>query len=323
MAAAVLLGFGSGLVYADRPGASAGPDPIVSEGPTSPAFPQEPEPVAAVAEKVMASVVHIETRSGIGSGVVYDPEGLILTAAHVVEGQEMVRVRLLDGSLHVGQVLGGDERTDVAVVRIEASGLPAAELALDEEIRVGQLAVAIGSPFGLDSTVTSGVVSAVNQTVGRDGNFQAMIQTDAAINPGNSGGALANRNGAVIGINVSIFTLSGGNQGIGFAIPIDLAYETAVAIVAGERLERAVLGITGTGVESGQAGALVTGVSPGSGADRAGIQIGDVIVEVEGVTVRSIQDVAAQVRRHRPGDTVSIVLLRAGERIELEAVLGR
>jgi serine protease Do len=220
-------------------------------------------------------------------------------------------------------VLGEDVATDVAVVRVDASGLPAAELALDQEVQVGQLAVAVGSPFGLDQTVTAGVVSAVNQTVVRGRTFQAMIQTDAAINPGNSGGALANRDGEVIGINVSIFSLSGGNQGVGFAVPIDVAYETARAIVAGEPIERAVLGITGTRAQTGPAGALVTGVSPGSGAEASGIQVGDVIVEVDGVAVRSIQDVAAQVRRHRPGDTVTIALLRAGERIEVDVVLGR
>lgn len=280
------------------------------------------EPVAQVAEALLPSVVQIESPAGLGSGVIYDSEGLILTAAHVVAGSDRVQVRLSDGSQYTGEVLGGDVPTDIAVVRVDATDLPAAPLALDEELQVGQMAVAIGSPYGLDSTVTAGVVSAIDQTVGNRGGFQSLIQTDAAINPGNSGGALANRDGEVIGINVSIFSASGGNDGVGFAVPIDVAHELAEAVVSGEAIESAVLGIAGTNTESGPAGALVTGIEPGSGADDAGIQIGDVIVSIDGTRVDGIGDLAAQVRSHRPGDVVSIELLRAGESIEIEATLG-
>lgn len=280
------------------------------------------EPVAEVAESLLPSVVQIETGLGVGSGVIYDADGLILTAAHVVEGADQVTIRLSDGTQYEGQVLGGDVPSDIAVVEVDATDLPAAPLGIDDEVRVGQLAVAIGSPYGLDSTVTSGVISAVNQTVGRGANFQSLIQTDAAINPGNSGGALANRQGEVIGINVSIFSRSGGNDGVGFAVPIGVAQDLAESIVAGEPIDTAVLGITGSNSDGDVSGALVASVQPGSGADQAGIEVGDVVLSVDGVRVDGIGDVAAQVRANRPGDTITIELIRNGETIELEATLG-
>jgi S1-C subfamily serine protease len=280
------------------------------------------EPVADVADALLPSVVQIETAAGLGSGVIYDSGGLILTAAHVVEGSETVSVRMSDGTQHTGRVLGGVVGADIAVVEVDATGLPAASLDLDGDIRVGQLAVAIGSPYGLDSTVTSGVVSAVNQSVGGRNGFQSLIQTDAAINPGNSGGALANRNGDVIGINVSIFSATGGNDGVGFAVPIDLAADLADSIVSGEPISTAVLGISGTDAESGPSGALVAEVQPGSAAESAGIQIGDVITEVDGVRVQGIGDVAAQIRTHRPGDVLDLVVRRAGAEMTISAELG-
>lgn len=284
--------------------------------------PSSKEPVAAVAKALLPSVVRIDTPRGGGSGVIYDSDGLILTAAHVVAGTDTVQVRLSDGTQHQGRVLGGDLGTDIAVVEVDATGLPAAPLALDEEVEVGQLAVAIGSPFGLDQTVTAGVVSAVNQTVVGRGTFQSLIQTDAPINPGNSGGALANRHGEVIGINVSIYSTSGGNIGVGFAVPIDVAYDLAQDIVAGEPIERAILGIQGTNAEGERPGALVISVQPGSGADEAGIESGDVIISIDGVRVTNIGDLVAQVGAHRPGDTVEVELIRDGETMRLEVTLG-
>lgn len=280
------------------------------------------EPVAAVAESLLPSVVQIDTPTGLGSGVIYDSEGLILTAAHVVAGSDRVAVRLSDGTQYSGTVLGGDAPTDIAVVEVDATDLPAAPLALDADLQVGQMAVAIGSPYGLDSTVTAGVISALNQTVGNQGGFQSLIQTDAAINPGNSGGALANRDGEVIGINVSIFSRSGGNDGVGFAVPIDVAYELAGSVVSGEAIEQAVLGISGTNTESGPAGALVTGVEPGSAAEQAGIRIGDVILSIDDVRVSGIGDLAAQVRSHQPGEAVPLEILRGEGQIEVDATLG-
>ncbi|HEX2153057.1 MAG TPA: trypsin-like peptidase domain-containing protein [Acidimicrobiia bacterium] len=325
----LLLGVGLGWLIFATPAEEtdqAAPETTVSaqEQPEAPAEGSSgaEEPVAAVAEALLPSVVQIQTPTGEGSGVIYDSEGLILTAAHVVAGNDAVIVRLSDGSQFEGTVLGGDPATDIAVVEVEGGDLPAAPLAVDGDLQVGQLAVAIGSPFGLDSTVTSGVVSAVNQTVGRGGNFQSLIQTDAAINPGNSGGPLVNRDGEVIGINVSIFSTSGGNVGVGFAVPIDVASDLADSVVAGEPIERAILGITGTNTESGTAGALVTGVVEGSGAAEAGIQVGDAILSVEGVEVQGIGDLVAQLGTYDPGDTVTLEIIRGGETMEIEATLG-
>lgn len=321
--AMLLLGLGIGAIAFGEDD-SPPPAPETSDEAEVPQATVDPavEPVAAVAEKVLPSVVQLESPAGVGSGVIYDPDGLILTAAHVVAGVDVVEVRLSDGTKYQGRVLGGDASTDVAVVEVDATDLPAADLALDSEVQVGQLAVAIGSPFGLDSTVTSGVVSAVNQTVGRGNHFQSLIQTDAAINPGNSGGALANRDGEVIGINVSIYSPSGGNIGVGFAVPITVAYDLAEAVVAGEPIERAVLGITGTTTESGPAGALVIGVVPGSGADTGGVEVGDVIMAVDGTRVETIGDLIARIGTYRPGSVVTLDVIRAGEELQLEVELG-
>lgn len=328
LVATLLVGLALGwLVFgemptSEEPGAAPTTTVAPSDDAAGPALDAAEEPVAAVAEALLPSVVQIETPTGLGSGVIYDSDGLILTAAHVVAGSDQVAVRLSDGSQYTGTVLGGDLPTDIAVIEVDATDLPAAPLALDTDLQVGQMAVAIGSPYGLDSTVTSGVVSALNQTVGNRGNFQSLIQTDAAINPGNSGGALANRDGEVIGINVSIFSRSGGNDGVGFAVPIDVAYDLAESVVSGEAIEQAVLGISGTNTESGPAGALVTGVQPGSAADEAGIRLGDVILSIDGVRVDDIGDLAAQVRSHQPGDTIPLEVLRGDEQVEIEATLG-
>ncbi len=192
------------------------------------------EPVAEVAAALAPAVVQIESSGGLGSGVVYDAGGLVLTAAHVVDGVTAVRVRLADGRVLEGAVLGVDTTTDIGVVRVSPDGeLPVAVLALDTEPQVGQLAVAIGSPFGLEQTVTAGVVSAVDRSLpDRDGrSVRNVVQTDAPINPGNSGGALADRGGRVIGINSAIRTTGGGNVGVGFAVPIRVAAQVADQIV--------------------------------------------------------------------------------------------
>ena len=275
------------------------------------------EPVADAAAIILPSVVQIQSGGGVGSGVIYDSNGLILTAAHVVEGSDTVTVRFEDGEEVSGTVLGGTSGADVAVVQVERTGLPAAELALDGAAQVGQLAIAVGSPWGLQGTVTSGVISAVDQPV--DGN--ALLQTDAAINPGNSGGALVDREGRVLGINVSIFSMSGANDGVGFAVPIDVAADLADRVVNGESLGFAMLGVTGSDVESGQAGALIAEVSSDSAADEAGVETGDLVVSIDGVPVQGIEDLAAQVRSHRPGTTVDVVVVRDGGEVTLTVTL--
>jgi S1-C subfamily serine protease len=281
------------------------------------------EPVAAVARALAPSVVQIESNRGLGSGVVYDAEqGLILTAAHVVTGVEQTTVVLSDGTRLSGTVVGADDGTDVGVVQVDHEGLVPAPLNVDEPLQVGQMAIAIGSPFGLDGSVTAGVISAPRRAVtGPDGRTRTMIQTDAAINPGNSGGALADRNGRVVGINDLIFSQSGGNEGIGFAIPIDVAMRSADALLAGEPIEAGYLGITGTAPETGRSGALVTGVLDGSAADSAGVRVGDLIISVDGVPVTSTQELAAAVQAEPPGTEVTLELVRGDETITLTVVL--
>jgi S1-C subfamily serine protease len=255
--------------------------------------------------------------------VIYDSDGLILTAAHVVAGNDTVTVRLNDGEVIQGTVLGGTSGADVAVVEVDRSGQPAADLALDEELRVGQMAVAVGSPWGLQGTVTAGIISAVNQSVPSGGTARSLIQTDAAINPGNSGGPLVDREGRVLGINVSIFSLSGANDGVGFAVPVDIAADIAERVVSGESIETAFLGVTGDNAESGQAGAVITEVTPDSGADQAGVEQGDLVISIDGVRVEGMADLAAQVQSHRPGDTVEIVVVRDGQEVTMEVTFGQ
>ena len=279
------------------------------------------EPIANAAAIILPSVVQIQTQSGVGSGVIYDSDGLILTAAHVVAGEETVTVRFNDGEELQGTVLGGTSGADVAVVKVDRTGLPAAELALDSDPIVGQMAIAVGSPWGLQGTVTSGIISAVNQSIPSGGTARSVLQTDAAINPGNSGGPLVDRDGRVLGINVSIFSISGANDGVGFAVPIAVASDIAEQVVAGDTIETAFLGVSVGNVESGQAGALIAEVTPGSAADNAGIEVNDLVISIDGVQVQGGSDLAAQVQTHRPGTTVDVVVVRNGEQLTFNVTL--
>jgi S1-C subfamily serine protease len=282
-----------------------------------------PEPVVTVAETLERSVVQIDTDLGLGSGVIYDSSGLILTAAHVVGDARAVVVQLFDGSKLDGTVVGADEDSDVAVVRIESTGLVAADLAIDEDLRVGQMAIALGSPFGFDQSVTAGVVSATSRAVvDAAGVVMQLIQTDAPINPGNSGGPLANRDAQVIGINDQIISRSGGNDGVGFAIPIARAKEVADQLVEGRVIEQAFLGVSGTDPALGQAGGLVTEVVAGSPADEAGLESGDLVTAVDDVTITSFTELAGAVRAHRPGDQVTLSLTRNGNQNQVRVTLG-
>ncbi len=286
--------------------------PIIVEGDTS-------EPAAAVAAAVGPAVVQLELQGGLGSGVIYDAEGYILTAAHVVQGASQINVRLANGIELAGTVVGAHVPTDVAVVKIPASpDLPVAALGLDVEPIVGQTAIALGSPFGLDQTVTAGIVSALNREV----NGVGMIQTDAAINPGNSGGPLVDRNGRVIGINDAIRTLSGANDGVGFAIPIDLAYIVAQQLVAGEEVRLARLGVSTTPFTDGAVGALVGEVVPGSAAEDAGLLPGDLITAVNGKPITDNFDLRAEILSEYPGTEIELTVIRDGQELRLPATLG-
>jgi len=221
----------------ESPTATTVPAPSLPEtespAPTVPLAPGE-EPVAAVAESLLPSVVQIERSGGVGSGFIYDEAGLIFTAAHVVDGATEVTVTLSDGRSLPGTVLGRMAAQDVAVVSVDGDALVPAPLAVGEEVRVGQTAVAVGSPFGLEQTVTAGIISALDRELEIQGRtIRGLIQTDAAINQGNSGGPLADTSGRVIGINVAIATASGGSNGVGFAVPIETALDIAEEIRAG------------------------------------------------------------------------------------------
>jgi putative serine protease PepD len=327
--AALLLGGTAGAGFAvgesladdDTPAATAPADattPTV-QGVADPSS----EPVAAVAEALSPAVVQLETQTGLGSGFVYDAdEGLIMTAAHVVDGAQQVTVRLADGRSVDGTVVGADDGSDIAVVQVEADGLTAASLALDDPVEVGQLAVAIGSPFGLDQTVTSGVVSAVGRSVQTPGGAVPMIQTDAPINPGNSGGALADRSGRVIGVNDSIASESGGNVGVGFAVPIETAKAVADRLVEGLPITNGYLGVSAADSTGERSGAQVVEVEAGSPGDEAGIEPGDVVTSLDGDAIASSADLVAAVRSREPGTDVTIGIDRQGDEVEVVLTLG-
>lgn len=288
---------------------------------SAPSFLDSDEPIADAAEVILPSVVHIQTQGGLGSGVIYDSSGLIVTAAHVVEGSDTVRVRFSNGDQVEGEVLGTAPEVDVAVIRVPATDLPAATFNT-EKPRVGQMAIAVGSPWGLESTVTAGIISAVDQTNCSADTCSSMVQTDAAINPGNSGGALVDRLGRVVGINVSIFSTSGANDGVGFAVPAAIVTAYADSIVSGEPLKTAFLGVRGADVDTeGQAGSVITEVTQGSAAATAGIEVDDVIIALDGVPVLGWTDLIAQVRAHQPGETVEILLIRDGEDMTISVTL--
>lgn len=279
------------------------------------------EPVAYAAAVLGQSVVQIETGGGLGSGVVY-ADGMIITNAHVVGTARTVTVRDSKGTAVKGQVLGTDAGADVAVVQVTGLRAPAAKLASDKP-KVGQLAVAIGSPYGLTQTVTSGIVSAVNRPVPNNSVVIGMIQTDASINPGNSGGALANRSGEVMGINSSIYSQTGENTGIGFAIPIATAKRIADQLAEGKTVARAGLGLSGpSATPNGDAGAYVQSVTSGGAADKAGIRSGDIIVAVDGVPVASFDELRGLTSGYAPGDRVAVEVNREGRLLDMEVTLG-
>ena len=314
-------------------------DPPEEDAPTIPAVPgpladeDSDEPVADVARVVAPSVVRIATELGQGSGIVWDAEnGYLVTNDHVIGNASVVEVQFASGATTTGDVVGGDAARDIAVVRVDPAenDLIEAVFAPTSTVEVGQLAVAIGSPFGLDQTVTAGIVSAVNRVEfgGSDPTERIpveFIQTDAPINPGNSGGALADRQGRVVGMNTQIRTAGvteSGNVGVGFAVPSDTIILIATRIVNGESLELAFLGIRGDSPTDGTVGAVIVEVDPDTPAELAGFEEGDLIVGLEGEVVASMDELAAEVKLYRPGETVEFEILRDGERLVADVTLG-
>jgi len=280
--------------------------------------------------------------TGVGSGVVFDPAGWVLTNRHVVEGGDSFDVELKDGRVLSGKVYGIDTLTDLAIVKVDATGLPTATIGESDALEVGQLVIAIGSPLGTYSnSVTSGIVSAKGRTITTDGSTRPLtnlIQTDAAINPGNSGGPLLDANGSVVGINTAIASNS---NGIGFAIPIDIARPIMAQAVAGQKLARPYLGIQFVSITRQiadernlpvRAGALVggvdqndqsvPGVQAGTPAAAAGIRDGDIILSVGGKVIDDGHPLDAALAQFSPGDIISIEILRDGQRLTLDATLG-
>jgi S1-C subfamily serine protease len=290
---------------------------------------------AAVAAQVLPSVVRVDISGqaggpfgrrlqGTGSGVIYRSDGYILTNAHVVDGADTVQVTLTSGEKLTARVVGtATPSDDIALLKVDKTGLTPATLASTSDVRVGDLAVAVGSPFGLQGTVTAGVISALHRNVdlGQGERFADAIQTDAPINPGNSGGALAASNGAVIGINTAIVSGSAGNVGVGFAIPIDIARRDADQIIATGHASRPFLGISGESVPGG-GGALVQAVSASGPAARAGIQTGDVIVQVDDARIDSMDELIAVISRLEVGREVGVTVVRNGSRSTLRVTLG-
>lgn len=267
---------------------------------------------------------------GQGSGFIVSGNGLILTNAHVVRDAKDVTVKLTDRREFQAKVLGSDPKTDVAVLKIEASNLPVVPLGDSHNLRVGEWVLAIGSPFGFENSVSAGVVSAKGRALPDDG-FVPFIQTDVAVNPGNSGGPLFNSRGEVIGINSQIFSHTGGYQGLSFAIPIDLAIKIKDQIVATGKASHARLGVAIQDVNQGFSdsfkldkpeGALVANVDKGSPADRAGLQAGDVIRKINGQPIIASNDLSALIGQSAPGQKVAIEIWRQGKREELSAQLG-
>jgi serine protease DegQ len=288
----------------------------------------EEETVIRVARTATPAVVSVARRGGSGSGVIVRSDGIIITTAHVVGSARTVEIRTADGRTFSGTVLGTDEEVDTAIVRISATNLPAAPLADSDRLDVGQLAIAIGNPLGLERTVTRGVVSAINRDPRGVDIAAGLIQTDAAINPGNSGGPLLDSSGRVIGINTAILA---GTTGLGFAIPINVAVDVMEQIVRTGRVRRAYLGVGTRDITPEisryfrlpiEEGVVVLNVGRGTPADRAGIAVEDFIVALDGQKVEDNADLLRLLRTKRPGDTVRVDLVRGTTRRTVNVRLG-
>jgi Do/DeqQ family serine protease len=271
-------------------------------------------------------------QQGLGSGVIVSPEGYLLTNSHVVAGASDIEVQLADGRQARAKIVGADPETDVALLKIELDKLPVIAFGSAQDLQVGDTVLAIGNPFNVGQTVTSGIVSALGRSRLGINTFENFIQTDAAINPGNSGGALVDAEGNLVGINTAIFSRSGGSLGIGFAIPASTAREVMTALLAHGRVERGWIGVetrelTPELVETlkldTEDGLLVSRVVHKAPAEGAGIQLGDVLQAVDGHAVHSPPDLLAVVTALKPGANVPVKLLRGKKALELRLKVGQ
>ncbi len=266
----------------------------------------------------------------LGSGFIISEDGYILTNAHVIADADEVTVRLTDKRQFKARIVGADRRTDVALLKVDAKGLPRVTVGNPDSLRVGEWVLAIGSPFGFDNSVTSGIVSAKGRSL-PDENYVPFIQTDVPINPGNSGGPLFNMKGEVVGINSQIYSRTGGYMGLSFAIPIDVAMNVSTQLRANGKVSRGRIGIgiqemnkelaTSFGLKNTQ-GALVTSVEPASPAEKGGLQPGDVILKFDGKAVENSSDLPRMVGATQPGTTVRLDIWRQGKPQSLTVTLG-
>jgi serine protease Do len=270
-------------------------------------------------------------RQGVGSGFIVESNGTILTNAHVVEGADEVRVRLADRREFKGKVVGADKPSDIAVVKIDANGLPTVKLGDPRSVRVGEWVLAIGSPFGFENTVTAGIVSATSRSL-PEGTYVPFIQTDAAVNPGNSGGPIFNLKGEVIGVASQIYSRTGGYQGLAFAIPIDVAANVKEQLVKFGRVERGRIGVAIQEVSHSLAqsfgldrprGALVASVEKGSPADKAGLKPGDVLLGVNGKHVERSSELPPLVAAVKPGTRATFEVWRDGGKRTIDVTVGQ
>ena len=276
------------------------------------------------------SVPQEHENKSLGSGFIISADGNILTNAHVVDGADEVLVKLTDKREFKAKVLGADKRTDIALIKIEASGLPVAKLGDPEKLRVGEWVVAIGSPFGFENSVTAGIVSAKGRALPQE-SFVPFIQTDAAINPGNSGGPLFNMKGEVIGVNSQIYSRSGGYMGLAFAIPIDVAMEVQSQLKSSGKVSRGRIGVVIRDVSKEFAdsfgldkpiGALVETVEKGMPADKAGVEAGDIILKFDGKPVGQSSDLQRMVGKTRPGGKATLQIWRKGATRDMVVNIG-
>lgn len=277
------------------------------------------------------ATTHQRMLSSLGSGVIVSQDGYVLTNHHVISGADQIQVALRDGRETLAEVVGTDPESDLAVLRINLDNLPVIELTNSEDVAVGDVALAIGNPFGVGQTVTVGIISATGRSHLGLNAYEDFIQTDAAINPGNSGGALVNPDGALVGINTAIFSRSGGSQGIGFAIPANLAHSILNELVTQGRVIRGWLGIEAQALSRELAasfglrtpqGVIVAGVVSEGPAAKAGLQPGDVLLSIDGQAILDARATMSDIASIPPGTSLPLTIVRSGERIEMTLEVG-
>jgi len=275
-----------------------------------------------------------EPSSSLGSGVIVSPEGIILTNHHVISDADEIDVALADGRKIKAKIIGSDPETDIAVLKVDAKQLPTPiTLGKIESIHVGDVVLAIGNPFGVGQTVTSGIISAIGRDHVGINTFENFIQTDAAINPGNSGGALVDTRGHLIGINTAIYSNNGGSMGIGFAIPVNLAKQVMESILNNGSVTRGWIGVEpqnlskelseSLGIPKNTAGVLLSGVLEGGPAARGGIKPGDVLIAVNGNSTKDVRQLLNQIAQISPGNEATLKILRKDKELELKVQAGK